>query len=393
MNLFREKIDDTKYFIVNYYVESQTNLKNSAWNIAIGQSIGNPNIRNDWETDELIENHSCKILGNENDLQKLKSGFINIAFPLININFNEDGISQLLCQIMGGQLDIDDFDVCQVKDIIFPENFIRKYFLPPKFGITGIRNYTSVYNKPLLGGIIKPKIGMTPEILLKMVKELVNGGVNFIKEDEIMSNPNICPIEKRVPLIMDYIKNKGVIYSVCINSDTSYVLERVKKVYELGGNSVHVNFWSGLGVYNSIRKLDIPIFLFFQKSGDKILTDKSHRFHIDWDVICKLAGIMGVDFIHAGMWNGYSSYEKSELESSLKILRNYNVMPSLSCGMHPGLIDSINKNFGIDYMANVGGAIHGHPDGTISGVKAMRQSIDYNFGNEYFTAIKKWGKL
>ena len=27
------------------------------------------------------------------------------------------------------------------------------------------------------------------------------------------------------------------------------------------------------------------------------------------------------------------------------------------------LVKAINKRFGIDYMANVGGAIHGHPSG------------------------------
>ena len=42
-------------------------------------------------------------------------------------------------------------------------------------------------------------------------------------------------------------------------------------------------------------------------------------------------------------------------------------------------------------MANVGGAIHGHPGGSIGGAKAMRQSIDKNYGEEYQAAIEKWG--
>ena len=66
-------------------------------------------------------------------------------------------------------------------------------------------------------------------------------------------------------------------------------------------------------------------------------------------------------------------------------------MPALSCGMHPGLVQAINKRFGTDYMANVGGALHGHPDSTIGGSRAMRQSIDGNHGEEYRTAIEKWG--
>jgi len=93
------------------------------------------------------------------------------------------------------------------------------------------------------------------------------------------------------------------------------------------------------------------------------------------------------------MWGGYSHYEEDDLNNVLDILYGHNVMPSLSCGMHPGLIEAINNKFGIDYMANCGGAIHGHPGGTLDGVKAMRQSIDGDFKEEYFQAIKKWGKV
>ena len=85
--------------------------------------------------------------------------------------------------------------------------------------------------------------------------------------------------------------------------------------------------------------------------------------------------------------------DENDLKQTLKILRDSEVMPSLSCGMHAGLIQAINKRFGVDYMANAGGAIHGHPSGTLSGVKAIRQSIDDNHGKEYDEAIKKWGKL
>ena len=66
-------------------------------------------------------------------------------------------------------------------------------------------------------------------------------------------------------------------------------------------------------------------------------------------------------------------------------------MPALSCGMHAGLIEAINTRFGLDYMANVGGAIHGHPGGSRSGAMAIRQSIDCSYGEEYYAAIEKWG--
>ena len=384
----KEDINQRDYFFVTYFLQSKTTLKDAAWNLAIGQSVGNPNVRNEWETDELFDNHSCIVVNNDN-LEE-KSGTVVIAFPVINIDFDTDGVSHLLVNIMGGQLDIDIIEKCHVKDILFPEQILSK-FKGPKFGIQGIREFTGVQDKPVLGSIIKPKTGITPQVLLEMVKELVEGGVNFIKEDEILSNPSFCKIEDRVPLIMDYLKDKQVIYSVSIHADYPYILDRVKQVHELGGNSVHVNFWCGLGVYKAIRDLDLPIFLHFQKSGDKIFTNRNHDFYIDWIVVCKLAALMGVDFIHAGMIGGYYKWEEEETVDAVKVLNRLGTMPALSCGFHPGLTDWVTSKVGNDYMANVGGAIHGHPNGTVAGATAMRQSIDGNYGNEYDAAVNKWG--
>jgi ribulose-bisphosphate carboxylase large chain len=292
---------------------------------------------------------------------------------------------------MGGQLDIDIIEKCAVLDIEFPES-VKKEFLGPKFGMSGVREYVKSYDKPILGAIVKPKTGISPHTLLEMVKELVDGGVNFIKEDEIMSNPSFCKIEDRIPLVMEYLKGKNVVYAASIHSDFPYLTDRVKRIYELGGNGVHVNFWCGFGAYKAIRELDLPVFVHFQKSGDKILTNRNHDFYIDWVVVCKLAAMMGVDFIHAGMIGGYYKWDESETIDAVKTLNSYNVVPALSCGFHPGLVDWVTSKVGINYMANVGGSIHGHPCGSVCGASAMRQAIDKNYGSEYDQAIEKWGK-
>jgi len=387
--IFVDTIDTNKYLVAKYFLQSSVSLRDAAWNLAIGQSVGNPLVRLERETYELFENHSCVI--ENNDELNGKSGFVNIGFPLANIDFDGDGVSQLLCFLMGGQLDIDTIQKCHLVDLKLPKIAEDQYFKKAKYGIDGIRKFTNVYDKPLLGGICKPKTGVSANILLDMVKEMVDGGVNFIKEDEIMSNPNVCPLSERVPLISEYIRDKNVVYCFCVNSDPAHILNRVKFIHENGGNGVHINFWSGMGVYKSVRELDLPLFMHFQKSGDKILTNKKHDFHIDWNVICYLAGLMGVDFIHAGMWGGYSDYSEEELRIIMHTLHSNFVMPALSCGMHPGLVEAISKRFGVDYLANCGGSLHGHPSGTVDGAKAMRQAIDNTHREEYFQAINKWG--
>jgi len=392
MLFYNTDIDRAKYFVASYDMTSSANLKEAAWALAIGQSVGNPNVRNQWETDELFENHSCVIVGDKAELETQTKGIVKIAFPVINTDWNTDGISHMLCQLMGGHVDIDIITKCRLVELELPEA-VTKHFKGPKFGLTGIREYTKQYNKPLLGAIVKPKTGITPQILLEMVKQMVDGGVDFIKEDEIMVNPMICPLDKRVELISNYLakQTNKIVYCHTINCDPHILTDRVKQIHNLGGNGVHINVFSGYGSYNSIRKLDLPLFLHFQSSGAKVTTDVSHRFSISWPVMCKLATLMGVDTIQTGMVGGYSNDDPDEISKCLEILKAGNTVPVLSCGFHPGLVEKVTSIAGIDYMANVGGAIHGHPGGTIAGAKAMRQAIDKSHAMEYEQAIAKWG--
>lgn len=390
------EINKDNYFIVDYFLEAKTSLREAAWNLAIGQSIGNPSNRSVWETEQMFIDHSCLILADEEEFKQIKSGKVRIAFPLANLNLDEDGVSQILCHVAGGQVDILEVQKCQVLDITLPEHVEKEFTLKPAYGIDGFRKFNGVEQKPFFGGIIKPKVGMSPEILLEAVKEMIYGGVNFVKEDELLGNPEHCPLEQRVPLITSWLKENApnVIYAFCINGDSPYALERAKYVSDNGGNAIHINVWSGLGVYRAIRKQNPNLWIHFQKSGDKFFTDKRAPFHIYWPVICKIAGWSGSDSIHAGMIGGYMNQDDEELRDALKVLWHYNIVPALSCGMHPGLVDFVNQSINsVDWMANVGGAMHGHPLGTLAGGKAMIQAINGQTDQpEYLAAIDKWGK-
>ena len=100
---------------------------------------------------------------------------------------------------------------------------------------------------------------------------------------------------------------------------------------------------------------------------------------------------MGVDTIQTGIIGGYSNDDPNELNESINYIRYGNATPVLSCGFHPGLVGKITSLVGNDYLANAGGSVHGHPNGTKAGILAMRQSIDKVFGEEYNIAISKWG--
>lgn len=374
----QDDINNEEYFIADYYVECNTNLYYAAREIAIGQSFGNPNVRSKFENETLIKNHSNKVILGEHsmtDLQKLKKGRLKIAFPLKNIDFDNDGISHLLCIILGGQIDIDNIVVCHVLDLTLPLK-IEKKFKKPKFGISGIRKFTNNFKTPLLGGIIKPKTGMNLKDLEAITYQMVDGGVNFIKEDEILASPSFLPLKKRVQKIAKILENNKVVFCHCINSDPLHLEEKVKIISEYGGNGVHINIWSGLGSYKSIRDLDKNLFIHYQKSGDKILLHNKNPFRLDSKVLNYLAYLSGIDTIHVGMIGGYSNTEGEVVKQSVAFFQKNNIVPALSCGLNASNVNNITDVIGIDYLANSGGGIHGHPDGTKAGVIAIKNAMN-----------------
>jgi len=406
--LFDTSVNQKMHIIAKYSVEAK-DLLFAAKQIAIGQSIGNPDVRTQRDSLEILTNNLAKIMGNPIDFEGKNKGTIKIAYPLVNFGEN-DGITQLLCELMGGQMDIDNITACRLEEIGLPEEYLKQY-KGPKIGMAEIKRRTGAIGRPLLGGIVKPKIGMNIPQLLELGEELLIGGVDFIKEDEILGNPKNCSFYERVPKFVEMVKKheeeqgREIFYTPCINSDFPESLKRAQFASKAGAKGVHLNFHAGLGAYNTLRNADLESAIFFQKSGDKVLTGVNNKFSIAWPVICKLARISGADFIHAGMWGGYLSDTKEDLTRVMHELAGENrynaTVPSLSCGSNPGLVDTTRYHFGENFMMNVGGAIQGHPMGTASGAIAMRQAMDkplevdmYEYMKdkpELKAAIEKWG--
>lgn len=71
------------------------------------------------------------------------------------------------------------------------------------------------------------------------------------------------------------------------------------------------------------------------------------------------------------------------------------VVPSFSCGAHPGVVQALVKRFGKDIMVTAGGAIHGHPMGIRAGAMAFRQAVNESgpAPPELAAAIDEWGTV
>jgi ribulose-bisphosphate carboxylase large chain len=97
--------------------------------------------------------------------------------------------------------------------------------------------------------------------------------------------------------------------------------------------------------------------------------------------IAKVARVIGVDQLHVGTVVGKMSETKDEVLENIAACKMEMgdlapVLPVASGGLHPQLVPALIETFGNDVVLQAGGGIHGHPEGTVNGAKAMRQAVD-----------------
>lgn len=329
-----------------------------------GQSVGNPRLFTDKETPAFLKKWCAT--GNYASLSGDLYEF-EVRWP--RHNFGQEGISYLLSVVLGGQCDIDLFDACRLMDLELSS--YASTFPGPRYGIPGLRQRLGIpAGRPLIGGIVKPKIGMSPQELADVVKAMVQGGCDFIKEDEILANQPWCRMSDRLPLVKKALEGTSVLYAACVTADGAMAWIRARQALNLGANAVHLNQWCGLGTYLDVRsRIEAPIH--FQKSGDRVLTEGPFSLHPR--VLFQLVKLIGCDIAHVGMYGGYRAESSGDLAEKLRAMAP--VLPSFSCGVSPENVGKIVQLFGTDVMLTSGGWIHSQPMGVEAAVRTLRKAV------------------
>jgi len=399
-------VDFESHIIATYYVESELPLSNLAESMALSQTTGS------WtplkhETVEMRKKYCGKIVD-------ISNSHVKIAFPIDNLDPTRGGIPLLLTTTGGNLFDYTLFDNVKLLDLQLPKRYTSS-FRGPKHGLEGVRRLLKVDHRPLLGTIVKPNLGLKSADVAEICYEAAYSGIDFIKDDDKNVNPKYCPIEDRVPKVMEKIdkanEEKGgkTLYAVNITSGLDNILEMADLAISCGANCLMVNVLSaGLSSLQALSEdpsINVPLHGHLDMIG---LFARNPKNGIGVAVISRLARLAGADHLHVGSIGGRLFTEKEDVKRSADILRCgwNNIRPTLPVcagGLHPGIFDLNYSLVGNDALYICGGGIHGHPEGISAGVKAMIQAIEtcsqhipfeqalQNF-KEFRIAIEKWGK-
>jgi ribulose-bisphosphate carboxylase large chain len=304
-----------------------------------------------------------------------------VSYPLENVGPN---LPTLLSTIAGNLYELGELSGLKLLDLDLPQAFAKRY-PGPQFGINGTRKLAGVFDRPIIGTIVKPSVGLTPAQTADLVRTLGEAGIDFIKDDELMADPPHSPLEKRVAAVMREINRladqtgKKVMYAFNISDDVDAMRRHHDTVLAAGGTCVMVSINSvGLsGVADLRRHSQLPIH--GHRNGWGLYT-RCPQLGIDFTAYQKLWRLAGVDHLHVnGLQNKFWEPDDSVVRSIKALLTpmfgGYCAMPVVSSGQWGGQApETYRLTQTVDLMYLAGGGIMAHPSGPAAGLRALQQA-------------------
>jgi ribulose-bisphosphate carboxylase large chain len=381
--------------ICEFFIEPDgISLKKAAGGVAAESSIGT--WTNVVTTKKYVEKLSAKVF-------QIDDHNIKIAYPIEL--FEIDNVPNILSSVAGNIFGLKEIKNLRLEDIDIPTKIIKKS-KGPIHGINGIRKIIGVKNRPLIGTIIKPKLGLRTNDHAKVAYDAWLGGCDIVKDDENLSSQRFNRFEDRLKETLkmrdraERETGERKMYMINVTAECEEMLRRAKLVKNYGNEYAMVDIitvgWSALQTLRNYNN-NLKLVLHAHRASHAAFT-RNRKHGISMLVIAKIARLIGMDQLHIGTIVGKMEGPKEEIlaldqEMESRLIKSkgiilsenwYHIKPVFavcSGGLQPRHVPVLIKELGKDIIIQMGGGIHGHPFGTISGAKAARQSLDASIKN------------
>lgn len=379
--------------IATYEIKHTDHVERVAEKIAHELTVGT------WTELNHLEQHQLQAFRGEviDTSQQETTSRFSIRYPLHNVT---PDFSSILTTTFG-KLSLDPG--VQLVDLSLPEE-LAPDFPGAAFGVEGVRDILRVHDRPLAMSIFKGVIGRDLDFLVTQLRDQFAGGIDLVKDDEILYDNPLTPSLERARVGASVIREhqettgRSVLYAVTLSGPVFTLRDQAKRLIEAGATALLFNVYTyGLDALRELAKdseIHVPILAHPAFAG--ALTG-SVRHSLLFGKLIRLAG---ADLTLFPSPYGSLSTPKDEAQQ----IQTYATEPHWtkpilavpSAGIHPGLVPDLIRDFGTDVVINAGGGIHGHPDGAAAGARAFRQAIDQAIGktsetDALSTALDAWG--
>ncbi len=372
-----EPEDPDRNVVCRYRVTTDLSMEKAAEAIAAEQSTGT------WTGISTLDRSIFDGLGAR--ITSIDGDVITCEFPAEDFSIETGAVPQILSVIAGNLFGLGALKAVRLEDVTFPKSILEQ-FKGPKFGAEGIRKALKRPEEPLVGTIVKPKIGLSPEKTAEYVYEAGSGGLTNSKDDETLVDQSFCPIEDRtirVAEALDRLEEEGrmMMHAVNVSTRSDRIVELAEKVQGWGAREIMIDVITcGYGCLQALAEdpsIKVPIHVHRTMHG---AFTKDPRHGINMLVLSKLVRMVGGDALHIGTLGvgkmAAGAHDDSNLKACLGDDVPYKtVMPVCSGGVHPSLVADIIARSGMDVQIQAGGGVAGHPGGVRAGAMAMNQAV------------------
>lgn len=378
--------DPKKYFVATYYIEAKQDLRQVAETIAEIESTGK------WlGTGEPTRLYlECRAEVGEVREATPGKGEVDILFPVINLNLDEAAFPGLwLTMIGGGTHALLAYEKSRLTDFMLPDQVLEA-FPGPGFGPEGIRQWLGAGpDELLIGTIVKPTAGLTPQEVAEICYQSAIGGVRFIKDDEKMLNPAYCPLGERVRAVMAALKRaedkvgKRVLYVPHITTSPEHLLQNAGIALENGAPGLMINFFaSGFNSLDLLRRHIDPGVPIYAHCGGKEAFGRAEGQGVDPRAVARFVRLLGGDIFRTSTLGGYLvGSQPEEVKGLARVMAEpmHSIRPmmcAVSGGLNPRTLGANLEVFGNNALMLAGTGITTHPMGINAGATALFQAAE-----------------
>lgn len=306
-----------------------------------------------------------------------------LSWPLSNMG---PSLPNLLATVAGNLFELRAVSGLKLIDLRLPRAF-GEANPGPAFGVAGTRRLAGVAEGPLIGTIVKPSVGLSPEETANLVRTLAEAGIDFVKDDELQADGPHCPFEDRVRAVMRVVRDHAdrtgqrVMVAFNLTGEVDEMRARHDLVEAQGGTCVMASMHSvGLtGLLALRRHARLPIHA--HRNGWGML-GRHPRHGVSYVAWSKLWRLAGADHLHVnGLSNKFCEPDESVLESARAVLAPLwpdapmTAMPVFSSGQTIRQAGPTWAALGTDDLIHAaGGGILAHPKGPRAGVESFREA-------------------
>jgi ribulose-bisphosphate carboxylase large chain len=362
----------------------------------------------------------------------LKTNLVWIAYPW-RIFDSGGNVQNILTFIVGNVLGMKEVSALKLLDVWFPPEMLEHYD-GPSYTLDDMKKYLDVYDRPILGTIIKPKIGLTAAEYAEVCYDFWRGGGDFVKNDEPQADQDFCQYK----LMVKYVKqamDKAVketkhkkVHSFNVSSpDFDTMIQRCELIIDAGFEKGSYAFLidgitAGWMAVQTLRRKYRDVFIHFHRAAHGAFTRKENPFGFSVLVLSKFARLAGASGIHTGtagigkmagspaedvtaannilsiaakghffsqVWSNIPLKDKDVISMVHEDHVHHVILeddswrgmkkccPIISGGLNPTLLKPFIEVMGnMDFITTMGAGVHAHPKGTRSGAAALVQACE-----------------